>query len=64
MKKSFLKPLTYGMALMALVSFSSCSEDDEPKNPGTDGEQTEAKPFEGTLIDDDITSSVILESGK
>lgn len=64
MKKRFLKPLTYGMALMALVSISSCSDDNDPKQPDTSGQQTEAKPFEGTLIDDDITSSVILESGK
>lgn len=63
MKRRFLKPLTYGMAMMALFSFSSCSEDEEPTT--SDGDvQTEAVPFEGTLIDDDITSSVILESGK
>lgn len=64
MKRLFLKPVVYGVTMIAALSLGACSEDsngsdDLGVNPGDS-----TGVFEGTLISENIVSDVTLEAGK
>ena len=64
MKKLFLKPVVYGVTMIAALSLGACSEDSNGSDDlGTiPGDSTGI--FEGTLISENIVSDVTLEAGK